>query len=114
MSNLLRNAAEATERHGYVRVSAGSVKFPDLNEEFVEIIVEDDGPGIPEEEIGRIFEWNYTTKPEKSGKGMGFGLSWCRALVDSDGGRITAENRADYGAKFKVRYPIRSNKGDMS
>jgi two-component system sensor kinase FixL len=64
---------------------------------FVEVALSDNGPGIPVEQLGRMFEPFITTKAS----GMGLGLSVSRALIDAHGGRIWAENNADGGATFR-------------
>lgn len=110
LGNILRNACEAMEGDGAIKLAMKNVKFADLNEEFLEMIVEDNGKGLPENDCEKIFEWNYTTKKEKQAKGLGFGLAWCRALIEVEGGRISAENMKKGGARFKVRYPISKNK----
>jgi two-component system sensor histidine kinase ChvG len=85
----------------------------------VEVRVEDQGPGIPPENLERIFERFYTDRPEASfGKNSGLGLSISRQIVDAHKGRIWAENRqgkADaqghrpvLGARFVVSLPALS------
>jgi two-component system NtrC family sensor kinase len=64
----------------------------------------DDGPGIPEDVIGHIFEPFYTTKPV--GKGTGLGLSICREIVRDHGGEIRVESHARRGTTFVVEIPI--------
>lgn len=68
----------------------------------IELVVEDNGPGIPEEALHRLFEPSFTTKPE----GHGFGLSTCYRIVQNHGGTIVAENVPGAGARFTVRLPI--------
>src|SRR6266850_3241595 len=58
-----------------------------LRGEEVIIVVEDNGPGIAAEVMGRLFEPSVTTKPE----GHGFGLSTCYRIVKNHGGKITAD-----------------------
>lgn len=71
----------------------------------VEIVIEDDGPGIPEAIRTRIFERFFTTKPV--GKGTGQGLAIAREIIETGhGGHITCENRAEGGTRFSVRIPI--------
>ena len=106
ISNLVRNAAEATKGHGCVSIFVKSIKFKDLNEEYVEIIVDDNGSGVPTEDKDKIFEWDYTTKQEKEAKGFGFGLAWTRTLVEVEGGKIKAETNDQGGARFIVKYPV--------
>jgi len=66
----------------------------------VVVTVEDDGAGIPERVLPRLFEPFFTTKP--TGKGTGLGLSISYQIVRQMGGTITAENRAEGGARFTV------------
>jgi signal transduction histidine kinase len=68
----------------------------------VEIAVGDSGPGIPPEELPRIFDNFYTTKPG----GMGMGLAICRRIVEAHGGQIRAENGAGGGATFRLTLPV--------
>jgi len=75
--------------------------------------VEDEGPGIPEPEIERIFERFYTERPAEHGfgKNSGLGLAIARQIVASHGGRIWAENKRNsegrrVGARFIVELPL--------
>ena len=68
----------------------------------VELCVEDTGPGIPLDDLRRVFEPSFTTKPE----GHGFGLSTCYRIIQNHGGRIIAENGPRAGARFTVTVPI--------
>ena len=67
------------------------------------LTVEDDGPGIPDTVLPRLFEPFFTTKP--TGKGTGLGLSISYDIVKRMGGEITAENRPDGGARFRIAFP---------
>ena len=72
------------------------------------ITVEDNGPGIPEDNLERIFERFYTDRPEEQGFGQnsGLGLSISRQIVEAHGGTIRAENiSAKGGARFIVTLP---------
>src|SRR5438445_2212083 len=70
----------------------------------VSVAVEDDGPGIPAAHLGRIFDPFFTTKA--AGEGTGLGLSLSFGIVESHGGRISAENIAGAGARFTVTLPV--------
>jgi len=70
---------------------------------FVRIAVEDSGPGISAEILPRLFVSFVTTKP--SGKGTGLGLRICRRILEEMGGRISAANRAEGGARFEILLP---------
>jgi iron only hydrogenase large subunit-like protein len=97
--NLLKNAVEAMPGGGTIRVSTEGG-----GGEFV-VTVSDTGPGIPEENLPKLFSPFFTTK--KVGKGTGLGLSVCYGIVKMHGGTIQAANNAEGGATFTVR--IRSH-----
>ncbi len=67
----------------------------------VEISVSDRGAGIQQEELPRLFDSFFTTKPH----GMGLGLSITRSIVEGHGGSLSGENRADGGAIFRIVLP---------
>lgn len=88
IDNLLENARSFSPPHGTVRVNCRRLKHE------VEIIVDDDGPGIRPDSINQIFERFYTDRPEQGfGQNSGLGLSISRQIVEGHGGRIWAENR---------------------
>jgi two-component system NtrC family sensor kinase len=70
----------------------------------IEISVEDNGWGIPEEHQDKVFDLFYTTKPP--GKGTGLGLPICQNIVRNLGGEITFESKAGVGTTFTVRIPV--------
>jgi signal transduction histidine kinase len=73
----------------------------------VEIAVEDDGPGIPVEDLEHIFDSYYrgATRERSEVPGTGLGLAIARTIVQGHGGRIRAENREGGGARFVVSLP---------
>ena len=94
--NLLQNAREALNGSGNVSIIAGSNR--DLS---VDIAVTDDGPGIPPDKVGRIFEAYFTTKE----KGTGLGLSIVKHNTELYGGTVHVESVRGKGAKFTVNLP---------
>lgn len=96
ITNLLRNACQATPG-GCVRI--GYDRAPDG----VRIIVEDDGPGVPDEIRTRVFEPFFTTKP--SGEGSGLGLAVAHGVIEEHGGRITIDASSMGGARFTLILP---------
>jgi two-component system sensor histidine kinase ChvG len=110
ISNLLSNAQSFSEASGKVRITCRRVRSE------IEIVVDDDGPGIREDALERIFERFYTDRPHQGfGQNSGLGLSISKQIIEAHGGRIWAENRADApnvegeatvaGARFVVRLP---------
>lgn len=98
--NLFMNAAEAmvsiSDRERLVRVRSEK-----HGGDGALIAVEDSGPGVEPEDAKRIFEAFFTTKAE----GMGMGLSICRSIVESHGGRITVAKAVPQGTVFQVTLP---------
>ncbi len=110
VSNLLSNAQSFSEAAGKVRITCRRHRSD------IEIIVDDDGPGIREEALSRIFERFYTDRPHQGfGQNSGLGLSISKQIVEAHGGKIWAENRVGpagknglatvAGARFVVRLP---------
>lgn len=95
--NLIQNAAEAipTSRAGRVTVSASS----DLDATILRVA--DNGTGIPEENLKRVFEPLFTSKV----KGTGLGLSIVANAVKRHGGTLEVETRRDLGTTFVIRLP---------
>ncbi|HEX7243510.1 MAG TPA: ATP-binding protein, partial [Longimicrobiaceae bacterium] len=69
--------------------------------EAVEVRVADSGPGIPAENLERIWEPDFTTKS----RGTGLGLALVRQTVQAHGGEVSARNRPEGGAEFRVLLP---------
>ncbi|MEJ0096143.1 MAG: sensor histidine kinase [Methylocella sp.] len=96
-NNLIDNARSFSNPGGWVRVHLRAAKDcadnGDWREGF-EVIVDDDGPGIPAEALERIFERFYTDRPSQGfGQNSGLGLSISRQIIEAHGGRISAINR---------------------
>ncbi len=96
--NLIDNARSFSAQGGSVRVTMRRVasRQPGKTRDGYEIIVDDDGPGIPADAFERIFERFYTDRPEQGfGQNSGLGLSISRQIVEVHGGEITALNRIE-------------------
>ncbi len=113
--NLIDNARSFSPPGGEVRVF---LEPPTARNGLARIVVEDDGPGIPPDNLESIFKRFYTKRPTGSafGNNSGLGLAISRQIVNSHGGRIFAENRlvdpdfadsARKGARFIVEIPGR-------
>ncbi|NUO07413.1 MAG: response regulator [Candidatus Brocadia sp.] len=73
--------------------------------DMVKIIISDTGPGIPKENLTKIFEPFFTAKNIKKIKGTGLGLSIAHSIVHQHNGRVYAESELDGGAKFVIELP---------
>ena len=97
--NLLENAVKYTPAGSVIEIGAQATASA------IEVWIDDNGPGFPpgkEEVIFKKFERGQT---ESSTHGVGLGLAICRAIVESHGGSIRAENRAAGGARFIFSLP---------
>ena len=110
VSNLLSNAQSFSEAGSKVRITCRRARSN------IEIVVDDDGPGIREDALSRIFERFYTDRPHQGfGQNSGLGLSISKQIVEAHSGKIWAENRVGplaedgeatvAGARFVVRLP---------
>jgi signal transduction histidine kinase len=105
VQNLLHNAVRFTPAGGQVTVI---VKEETVDQDrWVTVEVEDDGPGIPAEDLSRIFEPFYRVDPSRSraSGGTGMGLAVVKLLVQVHGGSVRAENRPSGGSRFIVQLP---------
>lgn len=93
LSNLINNAVHAVDGHGEVDISISS------DSDFLTIKVSDSGPGIPENNLEKIFEPMYTTKST----GTGLGLLICKSIVEQHGGSISVSNKP---TTFTVTLPF--------
>ncbi len=105
LRNLIDNARSFSPAEGEVRVSLQTSR------DEVTVRVDDDGPGVPPENMETVFERFYTSRPKGAafGGNSGLGLAIARQIVETHGGRIWAENRIEdgevRGARFVVAMP---------
>jgi signal transduction histidine kinase len=99
LHNLIKNALEAIGAYGLVELSVRGVRKN--NTDFVEIALYDDGPGIKEEQIEKIFEPYVTTKA----KGTGLGLAIVKKIIEEHGGAIWIDTNRKVGAGFIIQLP---------
>lgn len=100
--NLLLNAADALEsgEHGEITLQTAA------DGDAVVLYVRDNGPGIRENDLRKLFKAFYTTK--ETGKGTGLGLFISQSIIEGNGGTISASNRPSGGAEFVVKLPAAS------
>ena len=107
LQNLITNAMQAMPNGGVLTISASPVQEPDSppepNVDFVEISVADTGEGISDENMKKLFQPLFTTKP----RGIGLGLVACKNLTETNGGRIKVESKLGTGTIFTVMLPVK-------
>jgi two-component system, sensor histidine kinase PhcS len=104
--NLLQNSIQAIfnsdqSEPGQVKITAG------LQGGNVQITITDNGPGIPEENVSRLYDPFFTTK--EVGKGTGLGLSICYRIIESHGGQIQVDSVAGESTRFTITLPGPAN-----
>jgi two-component system sensor histidine kinase ChvG len=110
ITNLLSNAQSFSIPGRKVRIACRRLRSD------IEVVVDDDGPGIRADALERVFERFYTDRPHQGfGQNSGLGLSISKQIIEAHGGRIWAENRPGptgeegeptvAGARFVVRLP---------
>jgi signal transduction histidine kinase len=104
LKNLLSNAVKYSPRGGQVCVAA--CRAPDAPG-MIEVAVEDEGVGIPAEQLPRIFDrYARVPHPETAGaRGLGLGLSLVKALAEAHGGRVEVDSLPGTGSRFRVLLP---------
>lgn len=117
LMNLCINAKDSIRNEGHILISLAVENFDDqvcnscyspVSGEYVVLSVEDDGEGIADDILGRIFEPFFTMK--SIGEGTGMGLSVVHGVVHKLGGHIFVNSVIGEGASFKVLLPISTNK----
>ncbi len=96
--NLINNSLDAMEQEGG-RITVST----NIADKMIEIIVQDNGPGIPEAVLPKIFDPFFTTKPV--GRGTGLGLAVCYGLIKNMSGEISVSSAVGQGSIFRVRLP---------
>jgi signal transduction histidine kinase len=123
--NLVKNAAEAMpqaptrataqalKQGRRIHIGLHEVETANAAAPCLSLTVEDNGPGIPEEALEKIFVSGYSSRGKEATAGgwpqshRGLGLAIVRSIVEGAGGRITAQNRAQGGACFNLELPVR-------
>lgn len=98
--NLIVNAMQAIDERGCITIRTGS------DDHAIWVEVQDDGCGIAEENMQRIFDPFYTSKPRGQGTGLGLSLSW--GIVQRHKGKIDVDSKLGAGSTFRVTLPINS------
>lgn len=107
MNNLIMNAKEALPEGGIIKVYAENTVLPKENDlplkegKYIKISIEDQGVGVPEEQLSKIFDPYFTTKE----RGSGLGLAVTYSIIKAHDGHIKVESRLGIGTTFHVYFP---------
>lgn len=97
--NILDNAVKYSPRNSVIKITVYAYEM------FACVFVADQGIGIPEEELPRIFGRFYRGQNVKEQNGVGIGLYLCRQIIEGQGGYITVESTVNQGSIFKIFLP---------
>jgi two-component system sensor histidine kinase VicK len=109
LDNLVSNAIKYTADEGSIEIVAQP-----LNREFLEIMVQDTGVGIPKKDLDRIFERFYRVDKARSRNmgGTGLGLSIAREIIKAHGGTITLDSEYGQGTRVSFTLPIQTEESE--
>ena len=99
LGNLIENALKFTPTGGQIELGAA------LSRDGVRLYVADGGPGIPDEDVSRIFDRFWTAGRDSRIRGTGMGLAIVRGIIEAHGGRAWVERNASGGATFNLLLP---------
>ncbi len=102
---LLDNAVKFSPEGGTVTVAVAAERKADGNDEDVVVTIADEGPGIPHDELDRVFERFFRGNGGAHKSGTGLGLSIARDMVELMGGTLTVRSTRGAGATFTIRMP---------
>jgi signal transduction histidine kinase len=112
IANLVINAREAMPQGGTLRVSASSAPLTEADDcdlppgDYLHVLFEDTGIGIPPENLPKIFDPYFSTKEMGCQKGMGLSLALCYSIIKMHRGHIQAESRPGEGTMIHIYLPV--------
>ncbi|VAV83865.1 hypothetical protein MNBD_DELTA01-1565 [hydrothermal vent metagenome] len=101
--NIIKNAKDVFVGNGNIKIKTSCLKVD--GGEFVQVEISDDGPGIPEDVIGKIFDPFYTTKEKGGGMNIGLGLSISKGIVEAHDGTVKVDSTPGVGTRFRLLFP---------
>jgi signal transduction histidine kinase len=104
-TNLIANALDAMGKQGTLTIKTQMAKTSKNGKEHVQVLIEDDGPGIPPEVKKQIFEFHFTTK-RGTRFGLGMGLAIAQQIIRRHGGVIQAKSEPGTFTRFIVTLPV--------
>jgi signal transduction histidine kinase len=106
--NLLSNALKYTQRGGKVDIALIAYLNRERGTGVMEISIKDNGIGICEEDLGKIFEPYYRGKNISTEEGKGMGLFFVKEVIDLHGGKVLVHSEPDQGSAFSILLPIKN------
>jgi len=103
--NIINNAIKFSNKGGFVKVRIAT----DSDKKFAQILIEDNGIGIPKEDIENIFNRFYQVDKSRNDKGTGLGLAIAKWIIDIHEGTIDIESELGKGTKFYINLPMEKN-----
>jgi signal transduction histidine kinase len=100
--NIINNAIKFSRKGGFVKVNVST----DSAKKFAKILIEDNGIGIPKEDIENIFNRFYQVDKSRNDKGTGLGLAIAKWIIDMHKGTIDIESELGTGTKFYINLPM--------
>jgi len=106
--NLLDNAVKYSPAGSAIRITIQSTDRNGADQELSEVSIEDEGPGVPEYAVSRIFDRFYRLEESRAREtgGAGLGLSIAQWVVEAHGGQVLIGAAKPHGARFSIRLPI--------
>lgn len=117
LMNLAANARDAMPQGGRLTLETDVAVVSEDGDRlrrgrYGRISVEDEGVGIPEEALARIFEPYFTTKPSGHGTGLGLAMAW--GIVEQSGGTIMVDSQPGRGSIFRIYLPMRESRASLA
>lgn len=114
--NILTNAEDAVGREGTIRIAtrhlSSSEREGKYSKDFIEVLVEDSGHGIPPEVMSHIFDPFYTTKDKGSSTGLGLSVTY--TILESMGGKISINSDPGRGTRVRILFPVEKVEDESS
>jgi len=120
--NIITNAVEAMPHGGALTISARNFRFEDKNRHaalplkrgnYVQVSIQDEGTGIPEKYLARIFDPYFSTKAMGVRKGMGLSLTTTYSIIKKHGGHINIDSSPDVGTTVNIYLPAESRQVEV-
>ncbi len=102
--NIIKNSKDALAGEGNITIKTSKLKTG--GDEFVEVDISDNGPGISEDSITRIFDPFYTTKEKGGGMNIGLGLSISKGIIEAHDATIKVESTVGVDTHFRLLFPV--------